>query len=161
MLCRHDNIWCNFISRKYYVMYSIVYNLKMLHFAIQVNWIASSFPPTVQKLGLEWQRYQSYHIHMILSWDVILVLQAMIKNQGCISCTLWLKGLLLGSQLLSAGGNVADAVEDSKHKVQIMSSTATVSAMGLAVRSGYWIVIIGIVLVWFWVHKAGGLHLES
>ena len=51
----------------------------------------------------------------------------MIKNQGCISCTLWLKGLLLGSQLLSAGGNVADAVEDSKHKVQIMSSTATVS----------------------------------
>ena len=37
------------------------------------------------------------------------------------------KGLLLGSQLRSAGGNVADAVEDSKHKVQIMSSTATVS----------------------------------
>ena len=91
----------------------------------------------LQKLGFEWQKISviSYTYDIIMRCDPSIT--GHDKKPRACKLYIIVEGLLQGSRLLSAGGNVADAVEDSKHKVQTMSSTATVSAMVLAVRSGY------------------------
>ena len=153
MLCIHDNtgIWCKFILRKYYVMYSIVYNLKLLHFEIQVNWIASSFPPTVSakiRIGTAKISVISYTYDIIMRCDPSITcydkkprvykLYIMVERTFTRESVAFSRGQC---SWCSGGFKTQGADHEFNCNCQYKS------AMGLAVRSGYWIVIKGIVVV--------------